>query len=95
MLGEGRAELLVAIAETGSLTKAAKSMKMSYKKAWRLLDAMNNAGKLAVVSTSVGGKDGGGAVLTPYGLELVQAFNTIKKNCWEFLDTQLSLLPEN
>jgi len=94
LLGEGRVELLKLIGETGSLSKAAKGMNMSYKKAWRLLDTMNKAGTRQVVETSVGGKDGGGAVLTTYGQELITAFTTINQNCWEFLDSQIQQLPK-
>ncbi len=94
ILGQGRADLLAAIMQTGSLSKAAKSMNMSYKKAWRLLDAMNRSGEKALVTTSVGGKDGGGAVLTPYGKEMLQAFIVIKENNTQFLEAQQEHLPK-
>ena len=67
LLGEGRVRLLKAIDETGSLSKAAKSMQMSYKKAWTLIDAVNKSSIKPVTITSIGGKGGGGAVLTEYG----------------------------
>lgn len=92
LLGEGRVRLLKAIAETGSLSKAAKSLSMSYKKAWNLLDTVNKSAEKPVVITSVGGKNGGGAQLTPYGQSLITAFDTINKNCWQFLDDQLKQL---
>ncbi len=90
LLGEGRISLLKGIEETGSLTKAAKSLGMSYKKAWSLIDAVNSRSEKPVITTSIGGKGGGGAQLTPYGKSLVIAFETINKNCWEFLDEQIS-----
>ena len=90
LLGEGRISLLKGIEETGSLTKAAKSLGMSYKKAWSLIDAVNSRAEKPVITTSIGGKGGGGAQLTPYGKSLVIAFETINKNCWEFLDEQIS-----
>ena len=89
LLGEGRVALLEAIDETGSLSKAAKSLKMSYKKAWSLIDALNNRAEKPVISTSIGGKGGGGAKLTPYGKALVNAFNAINENCWKFLDGEM------
>lgn len=89
LLGEGRVALLEAIDETGSLSKAAKSLKMSYKKAWSLIDALNNRAEKPVITTSIGGKDGGGAKLTPYGKALVNAFNAINENCWKFLDGEM------
>ncbi len=90
LLGEGRVQLLKAIDETGSLTKAAKSLGMSYKKAWSLIDAVNSRAKEPVISASVGGKGGGGTSLTDYGRSLVATFETINENCWKFLDEQIS-----
>jgi molybdate transport system regulatory protein len=90
LLGEGRVSLLKAIGETGSLNKAAKSMGMSYKKAWSLIDAVNSRSKNPVCITTVGGKRGGGTELTAYGKDLIQVYETINENCWEFLDLQIS-----
>ena len=89
LLGEGRVRLLKAIDKTGSLSKAAKSLKISYKKAWTLIDAVNKSSKKPVTVTSIGGKGGGGAVLTEYGKKLILAFEDINKNCWSHLDTQI------
>jgi molybdate transport system regulatory protein len=89
LLGEGRVHLLKAIQETGSLSKAAKSLNISYKKAWQLLDSVNKSAKKPVTINSVGGKGGGGAELTEYGKSLVSAFDEINKNTWTFLDEQL------
>lgn len=89
LLGEGRVQLLKAINETGSLSKAAKSINISYKKAWGLLDSINKSAKKPVTINSVGGKGGGGAALTDYGKALILVFEDINKNCWEFLDKQL------
>lgn len=89
LLGEGRVNLLRAIEETGSLTKAAKSMGMSYKKAWRLIDTVNSRAKKAVVTSSIGGKSGGGTSLTDYGRSLISTFDAINQNCWEFLDSEI------
>jgi len=88
-LGEGRVQLLKAIDETGSLSKAAKSLNISYKKAWGLIDSVNKSAKQPVTINSIGGKGGGGAELTDYGKSLILAFDEINKNCWEFLDKQL------
>ncbi|MDD7887299.1 winged helix-turn-helix domain-containing protein [Flavivirga sp. 57AJ16] len=89
LLGEGRVHLLKAIQEKGSLSKAAKSLNISYKKAWQLLDSVNRSAKKPVTINSIGGKDGGGAELTDYGKSLIKAFEEINKNCWAFLDEQL------
>jgi len=89
LLGEGRVRLLKAIEKTGSLSKAAKSINISYKKAWTLIDAVNKSAKKPVTETCIGGKGGGGATLTSYGKNLVKAFEDINKNCWKHLDTQI------
>ena len=90
LLGEGRVSLLKAIEATGSLTKASKSLGMSYKKAWSLIDAVNKRAEKPVTITNIGGKGGGGATLTPYGKSLVNTFESINKNCWVFLDKQIA-----
>ena len=89
LLGEGRVALLKAIDQTGSLSKAAKSMGMSYKKAWSLVDAVNTRAAQPVCQKVVGGKSGGGTALTEYGKQLITTYETINKNCWEFLDKQI------
>lgn len=89
LLGEGRVRLLKAINETGSLSKAAKSLQMSYKKSWTLIDAVNKSAIKPVVTTSIGGQGGGGAKVTEYGLKLIQVFEEINKSCWNHLDDQL------
>jgi molybdate transport system regulatory protein len=91
-LGEGRVKLLKGIQETGSLSKAAKSLNMSYNKAWNLIDTVNKASEHAIVIKSTGGKGGGRTTVTPHGEKLIHAFDSINKKCWKFLDKQLTLL---
>jgi len=93
LLGEGRVSLLKAIDETGSLSKAAKSLGMSYKKAWSLIDAVNSRAKKPVIQTSIGGKKGGGTNLTPYGRTLITAFESLNAGCWNYLDKQIAKTP--
>lgn len=92
VVGAGRIKLLKAIESEGSLSKAAMSIGMSYKKAWTLVDAANKSAKEAVVTKTIGGEKGGGTVITPYGKKLIKAFETINKNCWEFLDQQQNII---
>lgn len=89
LLGEGRVRLLKAIAETGSLSKAAKNLGMSYKKAWSLVDAVNSRAEKPVIETAIGGKKGGGSTITNYGKSLIKAYEGINENCWRYLDKQL------
>lgn len=90
LLGEGRVRLLKAIEKTGSLSKAAKTLGMSYKKAWTLIDAVNSRAEKPVITTTIGGISGGGTELTTYGKSLIKTFEVINENCWEFLDEQIS-----
>lgn len=92
LLGQGRVNLLKAIIKEGSLSKAAKAEKMSYKKAWDLINSVNEAAKETVVTKTIGGKKGGGTSVTPYGKKLITVFDTINQNCWDFLDKQLAEL---
>ena len=89
LLGEGRVSLLKAIDQSGSLSKAAKSMGMSYKKAWSLIDAVNTRAPEPVCNTQIGGKSGGGTALTEYGKQLIKTYEAINENCWKFLDKQI------
>ena len=73
-LGPGKTELLEAIAKTGSLTSAAKSLGMSYRRAWLLVDTMNQCFREPVVRTASGGAHGGGTELTDVGREIVRRY---------------------
>lgn len=84
-LGKGRIELLLSIGETGSITKAAKLMKMSYKAAWDSVDAMNNMSEYPLVERVKGGKGGGGTILTDYAKELITTYNILQEEHKNFL----------
>ena len=77
-IGPGKAELVDHIARTGSISAAARAMGMSYRRAWQLVEAMNRACREPVVITAVGGKRGGGAEVTPFGLRLVRLFHAME-----------------
>ncbi len=84
---EKRIELLFAIKEEGSISKAAKRVPMSYKSAWDAVDAMNNLSHTPIVLRETGGKGGGGTVLTPYGENLLKTYKVLKKEQQRFLET--------
>ncbi len=88
LLGEGRIELLLLIAEHGSIATAAKSMGMSYKKAWRLVDDMNKNAPKPLVEQKVGGKGGGGTALSEAGEKAIKAYQKLKKKHTAFLKKQ-------
>lgn len=78
-LGDGRADLLRAIDETGSLSAAAKRMKMSYRKAWYHLNAMEQAFGAQLVDRSIGGRGGGGCKLTETGRAILSGYFKFRK----------------
>lgn len=73
-LGYGRIILLERIRDYGSITKAAKSMEMSYRHAWELVDSMNRQSPRPVVESATGGRNGGGANLTKDGERAIALF---------------------
>ena len=77
-LGPGKIDLLEAIAATGSITAAGRSMGMSYRRAWVLIDEANRMFARPLVVASAGGPGGGGAQLTDLGRELVAAFRRVE-----------------
>lgn len=85
-LGRGRIELLEKIREFGSISQAAKSMKMSYKAAWDAVDAMNNLSEKPLVIRKTGGKEGGGTEVTEYGKQVVEWFHAVEGQYQRFLD---------
>ncbi|MGB9498011.1 MAG: winged helix-turn-helix domain-containing protein [Dissulfuribacterales bacterium] len=87
-LGYGRVVLLERISEFGSISKAAKSMGMSYRHAWELVDSINRQARRPLVETSVGGKKGGGAKLTEAGKEAVEGFWNIYEKFKRFLNKE-------
>lgn len=77
-IGPGKVALLEAIANTGSISAAARQMGMSYRKAWLLIDAFNNTFSEPVISTETGGDHGGGAKLTRTGEEVLRLFREME-----------------
>lgn len=73
-LGYGRVVLLERIREYGSISAAARSMEMSYRHAWKLVDSMNTQSRAPVVEMSTGGRGGGGAQLTEAGEQAIVTF---------------------
>ncbi|HMK84993.1 MAG TPA: LysR family transcriptional regulator [Steroidobacteraceae bacterium] len=77
-IGIGKVELLEGIARTGSLSQAARQMRMSYRRAWLLLADLNTSFDEPVARTTTGGSGGGGAVLTPFGKRLVESYRRLE-----------------
>ena len=78
-IGPGKIQLLEKIHACGSISAAGRAMDMSYKRAWDLVDEINRICRQAAVERQTGGKNGGGAVLTPFGISLVARYRKIER----------------
>lgn len=77
-LGPGKIDLLRAVGETRSIAAAARSLGVPYKRAWLLIDSLNEGFGRPVVETATGGKGGGGASLTPLGQQLIERYDALE-----------------
>lgn len=97
-IGPGKVDLLEAVAAHGSIAAAARSLGMSYRRAWLLLDAMNQALKSPAIATAQGGERGGGARLTPTGEAVLRHYRQFEADALAAgapqLQSLLSLLRE-
>lgn len=84
-LAWGRVVLLERIRDEGSMLAAAKSMNMSYRHAWELVDEMNRLAPTPLVARETGGKGGGGTRLTPAGEEAIASFWALAKSFGDWL----------
>jgi molybdate transport system regulatory protein len=91
-IGPGKARLLESIRDTGSISAAARDMQMSYKRAWMLLDSMNQAFTEPVVSAAPGGAGGGGAALTAFGAEVLERYRRVHAQAAESAAADLAAL---
>lgn len=87
-LGVGRITLLEMIRETGSITKAARSIKMSYRRAWEHVESMNAQAPTPLVTASAGGRGGGGATLTKAGERAITAFRKLDERFRRFREKE-------
>lgn len=91
-IGPGKIRLLEEIARTGSISAAGRAMNMSYRRAWLLLDELNSLFKERVTTTEQGGRDGGGATLTPFGQELVRRYRSMESDAHAALSSHLEAI---
>jgi len=82
-MGPGKADLLEAIHETGSISAAGRKLGMSYRRAWLLVDEMNRCFRTPVVEARLGGAGGGGAKVTGLGLEALVRYRELQDQAWE------------
>ncbi len=78
-MGPGKADLLDAIGQEGSISAASRTLGMSYRRAWLLVDAMNRCWREPLVATTPGGPARGGARITPFGREILRRYRNLQE----------------
>ena len=84
--------MLEAIEATGSISSAGRSLGMSYRRAWLLIEAMNEGFSQKVVTTKLGGTAGGGAQITPFGKEVMKRYRAIEKSAAKATKANIAFL---
>jgi molybdate transport system regulatory protein len=91
-IGPGKIRLLENIRQFGSISAAGRAMDMSYKRAWDLVDEINRICRQPAVERQTGGRNGGGAALTPFGLSLVARYRKIERDAASAVRKELQAL---
>ncbi|MBD8688120.1 MULTISPECIES: winged helix-turn-helix domain-containing protein [unclassified Rhizobium] len=94
-LGRGKIQLMELIVSTGSISAAGRAMDMSYRRAWLLVDALNHMFHQPVIESQRGGKQGGGAGLTPFGEELLGRCRDMEQRVVDALKADMEWLEAN
>jgi molybdate transport system regulatory protein len=88
-LGPGKIRLLEAVRNFGSISQAGRSLDMSYRRAWLLIDDMNRCFREPVVAAQPGGAQGGGAALTAFGEQVIEKYRAIEAQAMAAAKAQL------
>jgi molybdate transport system regulatory protein len=91
-IGPGKIQLLENIRDYGSISAAGRAMDMSYKRAWDLVDEINRICRQPAVERQTGGKNGGGAALTAFGVSLVARYRKIQRDAASAARKELAAL---
>ncbi|KVG23891.1 ModE family transcriptional regulator [Burkholderia ubonensis] len=91
-LGPGKVALLEAVREHGSISAAARSLGMSYRRAWLLIDELNRSLTSPATMSEQGGHSGGGCTLTPVGEEIVRLYRSIELQAQKHCAKQITAL---
>ena len=91
-IGPGKADLLEAIASTGSISAGARRLGMSYKRAWDLVDTMNRSFSQPLIATAAGGSHGGGAQVTEFGYEVLRRYREIEVKATQAVSVEIEAL---
>ena len=95
VMGPGKAALIRRIDETGSISAAARAMGMSYRRAWQLVEALNESFSRPVVLTAIGGRSGGGAQVTAFGRKLVREYHRMESKASSAIARDLRVFSRN
>jgi molybdate transport system regulatory protein len=91
-LGPGKVDLLEAVREYGSISAAARSLDMSYRRAWLLIDELNRSLKSPATRSEQGGQSGGGCTLTPVGETIIRLYRDVEDEARRSCATQIAEL---
>jgi molybdate transport system regulatory protein len=91
-IGPGKAILLEAIQRTGSISAAGRELKMSYRRAWLLVESMNRCFREPLVTTATGGRSGGGAQITDRGLDVLARFRAMEVKARAAIESDVDYL---
>lgn len=91
-LGPGKVDLLEAVQEHGSISAAARSLGMSYRRAWLLIDELNRSLKSPATISEQGGPSGGGCALTPVGENIVRLYREVESEAQAACAAQIAAL---
>ena len=93
-IGPGKADLLEAIQRSGSISAAGRELKMSYRRAWLLVDTMNRCFKQPLVETTTGGASAGGAHVTELGNDLLRRFRALEQKALSSIQGDIDEIEE-
>lgn len=93
-IGPGKVRLLELVEETGSISAAGRAMKMSYRRAWLLVESLNEKFDHTIVETRKGGSSGGGAQLTDAGRAIIQHYHSMESKAARACDGELEALEQ-
>ncbi len=79
VIGPGKIALLESVRETGSISAGGKACGMTFRRAWQLIETVQEALGQPLVETTVGGKGGGGASLTPFATALIDQYRKLER----------------
>ncbi|HEY9080341.1 winged helix-turn-helix domain-containing protein [Magnetovibrio sp.] len=94
-IGPGKIMLLESVVREGSISSAARAMGMAYRRAWHLLNTLQEAFDQPVITTEMGGKEKGGATLTPLGKDLIDLYRAAEAKACKDSEPLLKMLAKH